>query len=328
MAEFKYIPQSEIFNCSVELSGAKKFYVLDGKQMGFSANDGVIEIPSEGDLLTQVIFVRTTPHPLSYKVRIRCSAGSSRAVILCAHTTGTDRYVTEESVEIAMEENSNLSLIVMQNENGASSHHSTFDISQKSSSNVSMNIITLHGGNIANRVNCLLNGKRAEAQLSGLYLAGGEQNIDTTVNLRHNSGECTSNQLFKGILGGNARTSFKGEVYVAKDSQKTEAYQANNNLLISDTARAISDPHLVIYADDVKCSHGSTVGSLADEELFYMRSRGISESEAKLLQQQAFAGAVLEKISNTEIRERLSRLVERRLRGEDTLCAGCAKRCC
>ena len=148
------------------------------------------------------------------------------------------------------------------------------------------------------------------------------------MNIFHNVPECHSSQLFKGILDGESKTSFSGRIYVAKDAQKTEAYQANNNLLASKTAKAYTQPHLEIYADDVKCSHGATVGSLNEDELFYMRSRGIEKGEARLLQQQAFAYAVLEKVSNEHLRERLGSMVESRLRGEFSECSNCSKHCC
>ncbi|MBQ2134034.1 MAG: SufD family Fe-S cluster assembly protein, partial [Bacteroidales bacterium] len=183
-------------------------------------------------------------------------------------------------------------------------------------------------GEISNSIDIQLNGKGGECNVNGLYLADGNQRVSTKVNIFHNVPECHSSQLFKGILDGESKTSFSGRIYVAKDAQKTEAYQANNNLLASRTAKAYTQPHLEIYADDVKCSHGATVGSLNEDELFYMRSRGIAKDEAKLLQQQAFAYAVLEKVGNANLRERLHSMVERRLRGEFSECSNCSKHCC
>ena len=191
-----------------------------------------------------------------------------------------------------------------------------------------LHLVTLHGGKIDNSINISLNGKGGECNLHGLYLAGGKQEISNRVNIYHNAEECKSNQLFKGILDGEAITRFSGTIYVEKGAQKTEAYQANNNLLASDGATAYTKPHLEIYADDVKCSHGATIGSLNEDELFYMRSRGISLDEAKLLQQQAFANATIEDIANPELRERLTSLVESRLRGEFSDCEKCDRHCC
>jgi len=359
MEVFKYIPKSELFNCSVDLSGANKFFVWDGvpesplklekvepldTSVGFDVLSRVghltyapsmENIPSEAiqivpneESLTQVIFVRVSPSTLSERTRIDCKKPGHYDVVLCSHTTGMDRFTTEEIIEVDVCNGASLDLVVMQNENSLSRHRSDFRIKVEEGSSLNMNLITLHAGNVSNRIHTKLSGKKAECKLNGLYLADGEQVIDTNVTLVHDAEECMSRQLFKGILAGNSRSRFTGEVVVTPAGQKTEAYQSNNNLLTSDTARASSDPHLVIYADDVKCSHGSTAGSVGDEQLFYMRSRGISEEEARILQQEAFAGAVLETVSRQELRERLTRLVERRLRGEDTVCAGCSKRCC
>lgn len=140
--------------------------------------------------------------------------------------------------------------------------------------------------------------------------------------------DCISRQLFKGILDDESRATFTGRIVVAKDAQKTEAYQANHNLLISPSAKAYAQPQLEIYADDVKCSHGATSGRLDDNALFYMRSRGIGKQEAKLLQQLAFVYDVLENINNEQLRIRLSDLVESRLRGEFGHCTNCSMNCC
>lgn len=358
MEEFRYIPKKELFKCSVDLSDAQKFFVWDGVPEGLSLkeipaldasvsfdissrmehltyapslegipSEAIEIIPVEG-LLTQVIFVRVSPAPLQSRIRIECRRPGNHEVVLCSHTTGHDRFLTRETIEVEVSSGASLDLVVMQNENSLSVHKSDFRIRIEEGSSLKMNTITLHAGNVSNKIHALLSGRKASCNLNGLYLADGEQVVDTDITLVHNAEECFSRQLFKGILAGNSRSRFTGEVVVSPAGQKTEAYQANNNLLTSDTARASSDPHLVIYADDVKCSHGSSSGSVGDQELFYMRSRGISEAEARILQQQAFAGAVLEKVSKEELRERLSRLVEKRLRGEDTVCEGCSKRCC
>ena len=216
----------------------------------------------------------------------------------------------------------------MQNEHENSLHDSHFYIDLAANAVLKLHVVTLHGGELSNRFDINLNGKGAECEVNGLYLASGKQRISNILNLSHRVPECNSRQLFKGVLDGEAVTRFSGTILVAKDAQKTEAYQANNNLIVSDYAKAYTQPHLEIYADDVKCSHGATVGSLNEDELFYMRSRGISMKEAKLLQQQAFAYAALEKISNSALLDRLTNLVERRLRGEFASCSDCNRHSC
>ncbi|MDY5023622.1 MAG: SufD family Fe-S cluster assembly protein [Candidatus Egerieousia sp.] len=154
----------------------------------------------------------------------------------------------------------------------------------------------------------------SEAHLGGVYITSGTERFSTNVNVNHNHGDTLSNQLFKGILSGSSVARFQGRITVLKDAQKTKAYQANNNLLISPDARAYTRPHLVINADDVQCSHGATVGSLSQDELFYMRSRGISLQEAQLLQQQAFVHEVTDRLLTAEAQEIILPLLEDALR--------------
>lgn len=141
-----------------------------------------------------------------------------------------------------------------------------------------------------------LNGPGAELDLAGLYICGDGDNLHISVNVRHNSGGCISRQLFKGIAGGRARAEFDGLIYVAHDAQKTSASQESHSILLSGEARAESRPQLEIYADDVECSHGATTGFLNADELFYMRSRGIPEDEAKRLQIISFISPVLSRL--------------------------------
>ncbi len=139
-------------------------------------------------------------------------------------------------------------------------------------------------------------GSGASLDLAGVYLCNDAERVDLRVLVRHSSGGCTSRQLFKGIVGGTARAAFDGLIYVAQDAQKTQAYQENHTLLLSGTAFAESRPQLEIYADDVQCSHGATTGYLNPDELFYLRSRGIPEAEARRLQMAAFLAPVLSRL--------------------------------
>ena len=148
-----------------------------------------------------------------------------------------------------------------------------------------------------------LEGTGASLDLAGLYLCQEAEQVDLRVLVRHAVGGCTSRQLFKGIVGGRSRASFDGLIYVAQDAQKTQAFQENHTLLLSDTARAESRPQLEIYADDVQCSHGATTGYLNPDELFYMRSRGIPEAQARRLQMVAFLAPVLSRLPEPLIEE-------------------------
>ena len=184
-------------------------------------------------------------------------------------------------------------------------------------------------GSLGNRQRCNsftvnLEAPHAECTLGGVYITAGSARLSTTVNLNHISGEAKSKQLFKGVLADSSVTTFQGRITVLKDAQKTQAYQANNNLLLSSAAHAYTRPHLVINADDVQCSHGATVGSLNEEELFYMRSRGISLEEAKLLQQQAFVHEVTDSLPHEEAKEIIVPLLEAALRQTASAASLCA----
>lgn len=159
-----------------------------------------------------------------------------------------------------------------------------------------------------------LNGEGARFALNGVGISTADEKIRMHVELRHNVPGCSSSQLFKNLVGGMALVDFYGRIIVAQDAQKTEAYQANHNLLLSETARVNTKPQLEIYADDVKCSHGATIGKLNEDEQFYMRSRGISLAEARFLQMISFVSPVFELVPEETERERLKNEVEAALR--------------
>lgn len=159
-----------------------------------------------------------------------------------------------------------------------------------------------------------LNGEGARFALNGVGISTADEKIRVHVELRHNVPGCSSSQLFKNLVGGMALVDFYGRIIVAQDAQKTEAYQANHNLLLSETARVNTKPQLEIYADDVKCSHGATIGKLNEDEQFYMRSRGISLAEARFLQMISFVSPVFELVPEETERERLKNEVEAALR--------------
>ena len=146
-------------------------------------------------------------------------------------------------------------------------------------------------------------GEGAEANIYGAYVCGGDEKVKIAVDMHHDVPHCNSRQLLKGIAGGRSRVDFYGKIIVAQDAQRTEAYQENHNILLSDEAKVDTKPQLEIYADDVKCSHGATIGRLNEEEQFYMRSRGISLEDAKVLQMISFIAPVLENIQDEAQRE-------------------------
>ena len=157
-------------------------------------------------------------------------------------------------------------------------------------------------------------GEGAEANLYGAYVCGGSENVKISVDMHHDFPHCNSRQLFKGIAGGVSKVDFYGKIIVAQDAQRTEAYQENHNILLTDGAKVDTKPQLEIYADDVKCSHGATIGRLNEEEQFYMRSRGITLEDAKVLQMISFIAPVLENIQDEAQREHLAAALEDAIR--------------
>ena len=167
-------------------------------------------------------------------------------------------------------------------------------------------IAVMPGISVDAKIDVELVGEGAEANLYGAYVCGADEKVKIAVDMYHRKPHCMSRQLFKGIAGGESRVDFYGKIIVAQDAQRTEAYQENHNLLLSDKAKVDTKPQLEIYADDVKCSHGATIGRLNEEEQFYMRSRGITLEDAKVLQMISFIAPVLENVKDDAQRDALS----------------------
>lgn len=199
---------------------------------------------------------------------------------------------------------------------------STF-VHQEADSNVLVNGITLRNGVTRDNYHIRLEGEHAETQLCGMAIADEEQRVDVYTHIDHRAAYCHSNELFKFVLSDRAQGSFAGRILVRQGSQKTEAYQSNKNLCASPEARMYTKPQLEIYADDVKCSHGATVGQLDQQALFYMRTRGVSEAEARMLLMFAFMSDVIDHVRLDALKDRLRQLVEKRFRGELARCQQC-----
>ena len=178
-------------------------------------------------------------------------------------------------------------------------------IEVQSGEKTEMVLLVLPGVSCDIRLDVKLAGEGSEANIYGAYVCGGEERVKIAVDMHHDLPHCNSRQLFKGIAGGTSKVDFYGKIIVAKDAQRTEAYQENHNILLTDGAKVDTKPQLEIYADDVKCSHGATIGRLNEEEQFYMRSRGISLEDAKVLQMISFIAPVLENIKDEAEKERV-----------------------
>lgn len=248
-------------------------------------------------------------------------------IVVCDHTLCQQSYLANSLTEVYVGRNALVDFNRLQNENSLSTQINNLFVHQEENSRFTGNSISLHGGLIRNNFYVKLNGRFGETNLYGLFLCDSSQHVANYVLMDHASSDCSSNQLFKGILDEDATGSFNGKILVRKDAQKTQAYQKNNNILLSPAARMNTKPHLEIYADDVKCSHGATVGQLDMEALFYLRSRGIGEKESRHLLMYAFANEIVSKITIPVLKDRIIDLVDKRLRGELARCSNCDIRC-
>ncbi|MBU1099702.1 MAG: Fe-S cluster assembly protein SufD [Bacteroidetes bacterium] len=221
----------------------------------------------------------------------------------------SDKYFTNIITEVYAGKNSIIDLYKIQNEGSESYHVEKMDVHQDETSVFSHYSLSFGGSIVRNDVNSTLDGEHIECNLFGLYLGNNDQHVDNHTFIDHAKPNCVSNELYKGILDGKSRGVFNGKVMVREDAQKTLAYQSNKTVLLSDHSRIDTKPQLEIFADDVKCSHGATVGHLDDQAYFYIRSRGVPSDIAKSMLIRAFVSDVFEKIKITELRDQINRLI-------------------
>jgi Fe-S cluster assembly protein SufD len=218
---------------------------------------------------------------------------------------GDDTYFTNAVTEIVLAENAVVDHYKLQRESPAGFHLATLQVALDRGSNFSNHAVTLGGLLVRNDLNAVLGAEGCECTLNGLYMASGRQLVDNHTRIDHARPHGTSHELYKGILDGQARGVFNGKIYVHPDAQKTDAKQTNKTLLLSPDALIDTKPQLEIYADDVKCTHGATIGQLAEEAIFYLRSRGIGRVEARSLLTYAFANDIIGRIKVEAVRAQL-----------------------
>ena len=248
-------------------------------------------------------------------------------MVHCDDSTNQEAMFKNSVTEVFIDEGARLEHYKLQNLNNQSTLINSTWCRQLKDSSLKSNAITLNGGLIRNYTHTVLDGEGASAEIYGVYLMDRRQHVDNQVYVDHAKPNCFSNELFKGILDDEASAAFNGHILVRKDAQQTNAFQNNKNILMTDTAKANSKPFLEIYADDVKCSHGATVGQLDPEAMFYLRQRGICEANARLLLLYAFAGEIIEKVSIEALRIRVDDMIRKRLKGELHICDTCALHC-
>ena len=277
------------------------------------------------DRTVQVINILRSDVPLmvNRRVLIVMEEGAEARLLFCDHAADDREFLTTQVIEAYVGDNASLDLYCMEETHYRNTRVSNVYVEQQRNSRFSHNVITLHNGITRNRLDVALRGEGAECWCNGCVIADKDQHVDNNTLIDHEVSHCTSHEKYKYVLNDAAVGAFAGRVLVRHGAQKTISEEVNQNLCATREARMYTQPMLEIYADDVKCSHGSTVGQLNDAALFYMRQRGISEKEAKLLLEFAFINEVVDEIKLEPLRDRLHYLVEKRFRGELSKCEGC-----
>lgn len=274
---FIYVPDNVVLDEPVHL-----IHVADSRQAGFHS------------------------HPRNLFV---LGKNSQAYYIESYHHLADTPYFNNLVVEIILSENAHFEHVKIQDESKSAFHIANVNVHQGRHSNYTSINIDVGGSLVRNNLNVVLDAENSESHLYGFYLATGKQLIDNHTFIDHAKPHCESNELYKGILADKSSGVFNGKVLVRQDAQKTNAFQQNQSLLISDEATINAKPQLEIFADDVKCSHGATIGQLDEEALFYLRSRGISRKNANAMLRYAFAYDVFERVKNEIVRDHIDHLV-------------------
>ncbi len=244
-------------------------------------------------------------------------------LLACDHTLDERQFLATQVCEIYVGQGASLDFYELEETHHLTRRCATTYIKQQAGSRVLLDNLTLHNGITRNRVHASLDGEDAELALMGMAISDKRQHVDNLTFIDHKAPRCTSHELYKYVLDGEAVGAFAGKVLVRPGAQQTDAQQTNKNLCLTRTARMYSQPQLEIYADDVKCSHGSSTGQLDENALFYMQARGIPPHEARLLLMNAFVSDVIGQVRIPALADRLRHLVEKRFRGEMQKCKGC-----
>jgi Fe-S cluster assembly protein SufD len=328
------IRSSALQVCSLEEAAGNHYADIVSRHFNHSARylkDGINALNTafvQGGVFIEIKKGKVTEHPLyiynivNAKVenvlaqpRSLVHVGENAQVQIVENfvTIGQQQSFTNQVMEIVVEKDANLEYYKIQNDAGTANQVSTTHIRQVGKSYSHAVTISLNGGIVRNNTNVVLEASHCEAHLYGLYFQHGDSHIDNHTVVDNVMPHCFSNELYKGMLDGNSTGVFNGKIYVRQPAQKTNAFQSNKNVLLSDSASINTKPQLEIFADDVKCSHGCTIGKLDEDALFYLQSRGVPEKTAKSMLLHGFAGDVLDKIKCLPIRNYVDQLISERL---------------
>ena len=294
------------------------------------AQDGLLVYVPDGVSASkpiQLLNILSAAHPTMVVRRLLVVAGENAHVRLlaCDHTQGSGTQVLNlQVIEVVAGRNATVDFYDLEESGTDTSRVSSLFVEQHEGSSVLVDGITLMNGITRNNYHVQVVGEYASTELLGMTIASGHQHVDTRSFVSHNVPRCTSNQMFKYVLADEAIGAFAGKVLIKEGCPRVEAYQGNRNLCASPSARMYTKPQLEIYTDDVKASHGTTIGQLDEEAMFYMRTRGVSQESARRLLMQAFMSDVIDGVRLDVLRDRLHYLVEKRFDGTLAACTGCA----
>lgn len=294
--------------------------VFTALNTAFTVDGAYILLPDNTiiDCTVHILFLSTGTEKIISQPRNLIITGKNSQVKIIEHyeSLSSGVYFTNAVTEVHASEGSNIDVTKIQSESLDAYHVATTEVSLDSNSNYESHAVSLGANIYRHNLNVILKGEGSNTTLEGLYLLSGDQLSDTHSLIDHASPHCTSQERYKGILDGKSHGVFNGKIMVRKGAQRTNSYQENRNIILSDEAKVDTKPQLEIFADDVKCSHGATVGQLSKDSMFYMRSRGISEEQARSILIYAFANDVLKGIKIEEVRNRLEGILSEKFLGD------------
>lgn len=336
------LPDGVLFGSLKEMAEAhpeliKKYYgkLADTSQDAIAAfntmfaQDGVCMYVPKGTVIDKPIQLvnilrADTNTMVNRRILIILEEGAQAKLLICDHAMDEVNFLSTQVIEVFAHDNTVFDLYELEETHNSTIRFNNLYVHQEANSNVLLNGMTLHNGTTRNTTSVTLAGKGAEVNLCGVAIADKNEQVDNHTFIDHQVSDCTSNELFKYVLDDQAVGAFAGRVLVKEGAQHTSSQQTNRNICATREARMYTQPQLEIYADDVKCSHGATVGQLDENALFYMRQRGITLKEARLLLMFSFVNEVIDNIRMDALKDRLHLLVEKRFRGELNKCQGCA----
>lgn len=336
------LPDGVLFGSLKEMAEAhpeliKKYYgkLADTSQDAIAAfntmfaQDGVCMYVPKGTVIDKPIQLvnilrADTNTMVNRRILIILEEGAQAKLLICDHAMDEVNFLSTQVIEVFAHDNTVFDLYELEETHNSTIRFNNLYVHQEANSNVLLNGMTLHNGTTRNTTSVTLAGKGAEVNLCGVAIADKSEQVDNHTFIDHQVSDCTSNELFKYVLDDQAVGAFAGRVLVREGAQHTSSQQTNRNICATREARMYTQPQLEIYADDVKCSHGATVGQLDENALFYMRQRGITLKEARLLLMFSFVNEVIDNIRMDALKDRLHLLVEKRFRGELNKCQGCA----